>query len=74
MAVGKRRRLRRQGFAGRGTEDLTNNLIKSSCDFLGRISSIWGASRGYVSMTFVRMPRWTEDLTLDFAPAVMLLV
>ena len=45
---------------------------RSSCDFLGIISSIWGASRGYVSQTLVLMARWTEDLTLDFAPAEML--
>lgn len=45
---------------------------RSSCDFLGIISSICGASRGYVSQTLVLMARWTEDLTLDFAPAEML--
>lgn len=36
------------------------------------ISSMWGASRGYVSQTLVLMARWTDDLTLDFAPAEML--
>lgn len=36
------------------------------------ISSICGASNGYVSTIFVRIARWTEDLTLDFAPADIL--
>ena len=30
---------------------------RSSCDFFGIISSICGASRGYVSTIFVRMAR-----------------
>jgi hypothetical protein len=36
------------------------------------ISSIYGTSLGYVSMTLLRMARCTDDLTLDFAPGVRL--
>ena len=49
-----------------------HNFNKSNWDFLGIISSMCGASKGYVSTTLVRMPRCTEDLTFDFAPAVIL--
>lgn len=48
------------------------SFTRSNCDFLGITSSIWGASCGYVSQTLALMARWTEDLTLDFAPAEML--
>ena len=50
----------------------TNSFKRSNCDFLGIISSMWGERRGYVSTILERMARWTEDLTLDFAPAEML--
>ena len=50
----------------------THSLSESSCDFLGIISSMCGASRGYVSIILVRIARCTEDLTLDFAPADIL--
>ena len=33
-----------------------------------------GASSGYVSTILVLMARWTEDLTLDLAPAEILLL
>ena len=48
------------------------NFNESSCDFLGIISSIWGARPGYVSVILVRMARCTEDLTLLLAPGEML--
>ena len=48
------------------------SFSRSSCDFFGIISSICGASRGYISMILFRMARWTEDLTLDLAPAEIL--
>ena len=48
------------------------SLIRSSWDFFGMISSMCGASKGYVSSTFVRIARCTEDLTFDLAPAVIL--
>jgi hypothetical protein len=47
-------------------------FIASNCSFLGIISSICGASKGYVVTSCVRMARWTEDLTLDFEPGEML--
>ncbi len=34
-----------------------HSLSKSSCDFLGTISSIWGARSGYVSTTLFRIAR-----------------
>lgn len=36
------------------------------------ISSMYGSSFGYVSMTFERIARWADDLTLDFAPGEIL--
>jgi hypothetical protein len=39
---------------------------------LGMISSICGSRRGYVSMTFCRIARCTEDFTFDLAPALNL--
>ena len=50
----------------------TNNLIESSCAFFGRISSINGSKPGYESRKFWRIPRCTEDLTLDFVLGAML--
>jgi hypothetical protein len=50
----------------------TYNFTKSSCSFFGRISSMYGSSKGYDSRTLARMPRWAEDFTLDFEPGVML--
>jgi hypothetical protein len=47
-------------------------FIASNCSFLGIISSMCGASKGYVVTTCVLMARWTEDLTLDFEPGEML--
>jgi len=47
-------------------------FIASSCSFFGMISSICGASKGYVCTSCVRMARWTEDLTFDFEPGEML--
>jgi len=44
----------------------TNIFIKSSCDFLGMMVSICGASSGYVSQTLLRTPRCTEDFSFDF--------
>lgn len=35
---------------------------------------MYGSRRGYVSRTLLRTPRWAEDLTLDFAPGVNLVV
>lgn len=49
-----------------------NIFIASSCSFLGTISSICGASKGYVWTSCVRMARWTEDFTLDFEPGDIL--
>ena len=49
------------------------SLTKSNCSFFGMISSMCGARRGYSSTTLPRMARWADDLTLDFAPGVMLL-
>ena len=37
------------------------------------ISSMCGASNGYVSTILVLILRWTDDLTLDLAPAEILL-
>lgn len=50
----------------------TNNLIESSCAFFGRISSMNGSKPGYESRKFWRIPRCTEDLTLDFVLGAML--
>lgn len=50
----------------------TNNLIESSCAFFGRISSMNGSKPGYESRKFWRMPRCTEDLTLDFVLGAIL--
>ena len=55
-----------------GVKKETNSFRRSSWDFLGRMSSMCGARRGYVSRILVRMPRWTEDLTLVLAPGTML--
>jgi hypothetical protein len=49
-------------------------FIASSCSFFGMISSMCGARRGYVVTSWVRIARWTEDLTLDFEPGEMLLL
>jgi len=51
----------------------TNIFIASSCSFFGIISSICGASKGYVCTSCVRIARCTEDLTFDFEPGEMLL-
>jgi hypothetical protein len=67
--VGKGQRAR--GCVERSKE-VIHNFSKSSWLFFGIISSICGASFGYVSMTLVRMARCTEDFTLDFAPGVRL--
>ena len=53
-------------------EEGANNLIESSCAFFGRISSINGSKPGYESRKFWRIPRCTEDLTLDFVLGAML--
>ena len=50
----------------------SHNLSRSSCDFLGIISSICDARSGYVSIILERMARWADDLTLDFEPAEIL--
>ena len=50
------------------------SFSRSSCDFFGMISSMCGSRSGYVSRIFARMPRWTDDLTLVFAPALSLYV
>ena len=52
--------------------DATYIFIASSCSFFGIISSICGASKGYVVTSCVLMARWTDDLTLDFDPGEML--
>lgn len=49
-----------------------NIFIASSCSFLGMISSMCGASRGYVVVICVRIALCTEDLTLDLDPGDML--
>jgi hypothetical protein len=49
-------------------------FIASSCSFLGTISSMCGARRGYVVTSWLRIARWTEDLTLLFEPGEMLLL
>lgn len=41
------------------------NFTASNEAFLGMISSINGSRPGYVSSSFWRRPRCTEDLTLD---------
>ena len=46
--------------------------MSSSCDFLGRMSSMCGSRRGNCSMSLARRARWEEDLTLDLAPGVSL--
>lgn len=51
---------------------MTNIFIASSCSFLGMISSMCGASRGYVVVICVRIALCTEDLTLDLEPGEML--
>lgn len=43
-------------------------FIASNCSFFGTISSIYGASSGYVVTNCVRSARCTEDLTFDFEP------
>ena len=53
-------------------EERAHSFSRSSWDFLGMISSMCGARRGYVSAILVRMARCTEDLTLDFEPGVIL--
>jgi hypothetical protein len=40
--------------------------------FLGRISSMWGVSRGYVVSRACRRPRWTDDLSFCFGDAEIL--
>lgn len=42
--------------------------MASNCSFLGITSSMYGARRGYVETSWVRMARWTEDLTLLLEP------
>jgi hypothetical protein len=49
-------------------------FIASSCSFFGMISSMCGARRGYVCTSWVRIARWTEDLTFDFEPGEMLVL
>ena len=56
----------------RGHRQGAHIFIASSCSFFGIISSICGASKGYVVTSWVRIARWTEDLTLDFEPGEML--
>ena len=51
---------------------VSDSLSKSNWDFFGIISSIWAASKGYVSTTLFRIARCTDDFTLDFAPAEIL--
>jgi hypothetical protein len=46
----------------------TYSFTRSSCSFLGSISSICGSRSGYVSINFARSVRCTEDLTLDLPP------
>jgi hypothetical protein len=55
-----------------GEIDQTYIFIASNCSFFGIISSICGASNGYVVTICVLIARWTEDLTLDFDPGEML--
>lgn len=52
----------------RANKQATYSLTKSSCSFLGIMVSRYGSSSGYCSATLERMPRWTDDLTLVFAP------
>ena len=59
---------------GDGREEEGGNYIfmASSCSFLGMISSMCGARRGYVVTIWLRIARWTEDFTLLFEPGDML--
>jgi hypothetical protein len=50
----------------------THSFTRSSCSFLGIMSSMCGSSAGYNSSTLVRIARCALDLTLDLAPDVML--
>ena len=52
--------------------NLAHSFITSSDDFLGSISSIYGAKPGYVSTNLLLRARWTDDLTFDLAPADIL--
>lgn len=47
-------------------------FMASSCSFLGMISSMCGARRGYFVTIWLRIARWTEDFTLLFEPGEML--
>jgi len=63
---------RGNGRREQGSANGTHIFIASSCSFLGMISSMYGASNGYVVTSCVRMARCTEDLTFDFEPGEML--
>lgn len=52
----------------------THIFIASNCSFFGIISSIYGASNGYVVTNCVLRARCTEDLTLDLEPGLRLLL
>jgi hypothetical protein len=71
---GKRRKRGREEEMGREEEREKDIFIASSCSFFGMISSMCGARRGYVVTSWLRIARWTEDLTLDFEPGEMLLL
>lgn len=47
-------------------------FMASSCSFLGMISSMCGARRGYCVTIWLRIARWTEDFTLLFEPGEIL--
>jgi hypothetical protein len=49
-----------------------DSLTTSSWAFLGRMSSMWGSRRGYVSTSLARRVRWTEDLTFERPPGIAL--
>lgn len=51
---------------------MSYTLTTSNCSFFGMIPSIYGSSFGYVSMTLALTARWADDLSFDFAPALML--
>jgi hypothetical protein len=61
-----------RGEDAEGEQRGTNIFIASNCSFFGMISSIWGASSGYVCTTCVRIARCTEDFTFDLEPGEML--
>lgn len=54
--------------SGRGGGEVeAHSFTRSSCSFFGTTSSIMGARSGYISVTFARIARCAEDLTLVLA-------